>query len=412
VQSWIVALLVALTLGILAVSPADAQDPPWGWWDDADSIARPLAEEDFLGGAHGRIRLAAASGAYGGPTRRSWDAATSKGPLRIEGAGRCDSQCIGTRQRVSWAGRRLKIKVGDLGARPEEALLEDAAEVSDRPSPLLVLGSGKSSAGVDAEAEFPDMFPWEARVHSRVASAAKGGTRGDLLGSVGILRAGAAFGDARGGTVLPLGGIALETSSTALEASHLGNPGEGSWRLALRSTGPDLRQEWTITHRAPAKETGSAGRDEAVSRIAWNRDGTRLAWEGLARSDSAARTDLRAMAGLSQDLAGVTLRIRSRWNGGDGPTSSSLTPGIRRAAGRFRPWAECAWSTSGESRPSAGFAWIEGAWRLETSTTRREDGAWDWASSSALSGRSSTLEVRVAQRNSDLEGGGTWSWGW
>lgn len=274
------------------------------------------------------------------------------------------------------------------------------------------LGSGRSPAGADLRIDLQDLVPWPADARARLASVVGGGSRGTFEGSLGVLHAGLAFPDAPGSAPLAMGGLHLEGAGAEVEASHIGDPGRGAWRLVLRSRGELLRQEWSIRRRESSDSSPASGGEEATARISWKREGLRLDWEGAARDDSLARREVRTVAAVSQDFAGLVWRLRGRWRGGDVPSTSALVPGVRRLRGRFRPWGELSWSTGSGARPSAGAAWVDRGWRLEASATRRTGGAWDWTSSSTLGGDGSSLEMRLSERDSELAGGGSWTLAW
>lgn len=411
-QSWIASTLLALTLGILLPSTTTAQESPWGWWDDGDSIAHPVPDEESFLGTHGGARLALGSGTRGRAGTRRLDTRVATGPWAADLSGRCDSTCVGIRRRLSWTAPRFLVVAGDLPAWSGDPLLEEAGAVSARRSPLSRLGTGRSPAGVGARVDLRDLPPWGVQAHARLASAVEGGSRAALEGSVGVLRAGVALGDSAGSSPRPLGGLHLEGSNTAFEASHLGDPGSGAWRLALRSQGNSFRQEWTISRKEASASSGASGGEEASARLAWKRDGSRVDWEGLARDDTSSGRELLAAGSVSQEFAGVLWRLRGRWRGGDESSTAAFVPGVRRLQGRFRPWAEVSWSTRAQARPSGGIAWIDRGWRMEGSATRRATGAWEWSASSSLARDVSSLELKLSERGDELAGGGSWSIAW
>lgn len=401
-----------MTLGILLPLSAPAQEAPWGWWDDGDSIARPLPEEETFLGTHGGAKLAIGSGTRGRAGTRRLDARVAAGHWKADLAGRCDSSCVGIRQRLTWQAPRFRVVAGDLPTWSGDPLLEDAGRASARRSPLSRLGSGRTPAGADALVDLQNLPPRGAQVRARLASVAEGGSRATFDGSVGVLRAGMALGDAPGSAPRFLAGLHLGGATTAFEASHLGDPGSGAWRLVLRSQGDFLRQEWRIRRREASASPSASGGEEAAARLSWKRDGSRLDWEGVLRDDTLSGRELGAAAAASREFAGLVWRLRGRWRGGDEGSRSALVPGVRRLQGRFRPWAELAWSEGTRARPSAGAAWIDGGWRVEGSATRRAEGAWAWTTTSTLTRDGSSLEMRLSEQGSELAGGGSWTFAW
>lgn len=405
-----------MTLGILAA--ADGHAAPWGWWDDDDSLVRPAALGDSLDGIRGKARASVASAADRGPATRDLDAS-----LRLDGwegsfAGRCDSHCAPTRRRLSWHDDNSRLEAGDLSPWNDEPLLEGASPRETQPGPLSRLGSARRVAGLDAEGRDGELLPWPVGIHSRVSSSGAGGTRATMLAGAGIVRLGLTSSSDSGSAPLGLGGIVLGEEGLQLQASHLGMPGNGAWRIALRTSSRSFRQEWEFLH-GPAGDfhdrlpTGMAGSTQATLRLRWSDGASKASIEGRARSDSTSRRDLLVLGTCSRDVAGWTGRLRSRWTRLGEADRIALTPGIARSRGSLRPWAEVAWSDAAPPRSSFGIRWIRGAWNLDASTTRRSAERWDWKIASTLATRSGMgMDVSIDERDDALAGGGAWTASW
>jgi len=401
-----------MTLGILAA--AESHAAPWGWWDEDDSLARPVAFGDSLEGIRGRARASVTSTA-GGPANRDLDASLRRDGWEASVAGRCDSHCVATRRRLSWHDDDSRLEAGDLAPWSDEPLLEGSTPRQTRRGPFSRLGSANRVAGFDAEVHDGELLPWSVGVHSRVSSSTAGGVRSSMLAGAGVFRLGLASSSDPAARPLGLGGIVLDEERLQLQASHLGPFGNGAWRIALRTRTLALHQEWEILHgptgdlhdRLPA---GMAGSTQAAFRMRWSEGASKASVEGRARSDSTSRQDLLLLGAFSRDAAGWTGRLRSRWTRSGETDRIALTPGIARSRGEFRPWVEATWSDAATPRSSVGIRWIRGTWNLDASTTRRSAGRWDWKVASALATRSGMgMDVSIDERDDALAGGGAWT---
>lgn len=404
---------------VVILCPLGIEAQPWGWWDEDDSIARPLPVRDSLSRKEGRLRLSTQATERMDRTRFDYDASGRVDSWQATVSGRDDSGVAPTRQRASWTRYGTSVQVGDLVPWNDAPLLEGGARRSGDGHPLRHLGSGNAVAGIDADVVDEWLAPWPVGVRSRVSSSPEGSTRSSVMASLGPFRSGVTTKE--GSALLGSAGLVLDNGGSRLDASLIADRNRRGFFLEAGSNGEASRHRIEIRHvdadlvhdGLPSGWSGAMG---ATAESRWIFESTSLGASGIVEEDSSGIRRTRLLGDVSDSRFGFDERLRYRWL--DGPSGRSLrvTPGLSRASGALRPWVEAPWTRGEGVAPSMGVRWIGRDLQAEASATRDVDGIWRWRVASSLGrtrrGGASRLEIALSGDHVAQQGGGSWSTSW
>lgn len=410
-------LLRALPLGIVLVVPLRAQ--PWGWWDDDDSLARPVALDDSLDGGEGRVRLSTRTGRGGVRSVQAYDASVREGAWQVSAAGRDDSGPAPVRQRVTWTPGDLRVAVGDLPPWTDAPLLEGGTRRSGTSHVLGRLGSGRAPAGVEAVARTEEVAPFPVAIRTRTVAGSRSGARTSLLAEAGALRLGAA--KASGEAPLPVGGLAWNTGNARLRTDLAGRPDRIAAAADLELRHARFEQTLSLSRvdrgfRHEGLESDAPGSTHAQATARWDGSLVAVGLQGRIARDSANLQRWTLLGQGSARVGAVRLRLRTRRTRSPTSASDRVTPGAEWTTGPFRSWTEASWTGGTGMEPAFGCSWRGRELHLDGSSIRRVDGGWDWKVASSLgwerSSRGTRVELECGRTGDVPRGGGSWIVRW